>query len=150
MPSIRRKLTLAFIPTFIACLMIQLGGCNMHSTEPSLPGVTQTSSAWVDVEKENHSSLHISGSTMMPTTTIEFALPGDAIVTLTVHDSRDIEVEKLLDHAQLEAGIQEVSFDASGLSSGVYIYTLIAQGVSPEGELTGTVFVDSRKMMLLK
>jgi hypothetical protein len=57
---------------------------------------------------------------------------------LKVYDILGNEVANLVNTTQ-EAGQHNVTFDASGLSSGLYIYTLN----------TGN-FTSSRKMMLLK
>jgi hypothetical protein len=59
-------------------------------------------------------------------------------VTLKVYDVLGNEVANLVNTTQ-EAGQHNIRFDASGLSSGLYIYTLN----------TGN-FTSSRKMMLLK
>jgi hypothetical protein len=59
-----------------------------------------------------------------PTTTIQFDLGSNAVVTLKVFDVLGREVATLFDKQRLSAGVQMVSFDASGLSSGVYFYCL--------------------------
>jgi hypothetical protein len=73
-----------------------------------------------------------------PTTTINFALPKDVQVKLTVFDILGREVVTLVDE-KMEAGLHNVSFDAARYASGVYFYHLKA------GDR-----VFSRKMMLLK
>jgi len=73
-----------------------------------------------------------------PSTTIKYQLPKDGIVTLKVYDILGSEVATLVNE-QKTAGRYEVSFDASKLASGVYIYKL------QSGE-----YISSRKMMLLK
>lgn len=73
-----------------------------------------------------------------PVTTIRFALPEKAEVTLKVFDAQGSEVA-LLARGTREAGRHEVQFDASALPSGVYIYRLEA----------GT-HTESRKLILLK
>ncbi len=54
------------------------------------------------------------------------------------------EVETLVDEQQ-QAGRYKVSFDASTLSSGIYIYQLRAS--SPEGISN---FLETKKMILLR
>ncbi|MBI1803688.1 MAG: T9SS type A sorting domain-containing protein [Ignavibacteriae bacterium] len=76
-----------------------------------------------------------------PTTTIDFTLPAEGIVTLKVYNLLGQEVATLLNHEQMDEGDQTVDFDASALSSGVYYYRLILN----DGEFTAV-----RKMMLLK
>ncbi|MCB9472949.1 MAG: T9SS type A sorting domain-containing protein [Candidatus Delongbacteria bacterium] len=73
-----------------------------------------------------------------PTTTIDFTLAQTAEMTLAVHDLAGRQVALLVNGIQ-SAGAHSVTFDASGLSSGVYFYTLSADG-----------FQDTRKMVLLK
>jgi hypothetical protein len=76
-----------------------------------------------------------------PTTTIEFSLLKDALVTLKVYNILGQEVATLFNHAQLEAGTQSVEFNANTLASGVYYYRLIVN----DGQ-----FQSVKKMMLLK
>ncbi len=73
-----------------------------------------------------------------PATTIEFSLPIDAQVQLTVFDILGREVTTLIDR-KMEAGQHNVSFDASKYASGVYFYRLKA------GDQ-----IFKKKMMLLK
>ncbi|RPH97971.1 MAG: T9SS C-terminal target domain-containing protein [Calditrichaeota bacterium] len=60
-----------------------------------------------------------------PTTTIEFALPTDSKVKLTVFDVLGREVSALID-GRMEAGLHHVTFDAAQYASGVYFYRLQA------------------------
>ena len=73
-----------------------------------------------------------------PLTQITFQIPETGLVKLTVYDLLGNEVASLVDGV-VNAGIHEVSFDASELTSGVYIYTLFA------GD-----FIRSNKMILLR
>jgi PKD repeat protein len=73
-----------------------------------------------------------------PSTVIAFQLPETAPVTLSVYDVLGRPVASLVS-GTLPAGRHEVSFDASRLSTGVYIYRLQAGS-----------FVTSRQMMLVK
>ena len=73
-----------------------------------------------------------------PATTIEFSLPQRQEVTLKVYDLLGREVATLV-NANIEAGVHSVTFDASNLPSGVYIYRLQA------GE-----FTETKKMVFLK
>ena len=73
-----------------------------------------------------------------PSTTISYALPADAHVTLKVYDVLGREVRTLVNDDS-KAGTYEARFDAGGLASGVYLYRLEAGG-----------FVQSRKLMVLK
>lgn len=73
-----------------------------------------------------------------PSTTIKFQLPKDGFVTLKVYDILGKEITTLLNEEKSQ-GKYEVTFDASNLSSGVYIYKLQA------GD-----FVNSKKMLMIK
>jgi hypothetical protein len=73
-----------------------------------------------------------------PSTTIKFELPKSTMVRLSVYDMLGREVSVLVNERR-EAGVHEVKFDASGLSSGVYFY-----------RLTAGTFVQARKLLLLK
>ncbi len=80
-----------------------------------------------------------------PTTTIEFALPQQAHVTLKVFDLLGREIATLVD-ARLRPGFHRTVLSGEGLSSGVYLYRIHAQpvtdGVPP--------FSTTRKFVLLK
>lgn len=73
-----------------------------------------------------------------PSTRISFGLPQNVKATLKVYDMLGREVATLLG-GELSAGNHEAVFDASGLSSGIYIYRLTA------GE-----FIETKRMNLLK
>jgi hypothetical protein len=62
-----------------------------------------------------------------PTTTIAYLLPKNSYVTLTVFDAIGREV-KILVNEEKPPGTHTVKFNASGLSSGVYFYSLRAGG----------------------
>jgi hypothetical protein len=86
-----------------------------------------------------------------PTTTISFELPLSSMVTLKIYNIVGQEVATLLNNEELEEGIQELTFDASALSSGVYFYRLSAESITDPDE--GTVsesFLNVKKMMLVK
>jgi hypothetical protein len=63
-----------------------------------------------------------------PSTSIVFGIPVDSDVRLTVHDLNGREVAALSEGFH-PAGGYSVSFDASNLTSGIYIYTLQAGSV---------------------
>lgn len=59
-----------------------------------------------------------------PVTVISYQLAENSVVTLEVFDMLGRKVETLISNQQKMAGSHEIRFDASGLSSGVYIYQL--------------------------
>lgn len=58
-----------------------------------------------------------------PSTKISFIIPKAGFTTLKVFDLLGNEVAKIID-GELNQGSYEIVFDASGLSSGIYFYTL--------------------------
>ncbi len=75
-----------------------------------------------------------------PQTTFSFNLKKDAVISLLVYDTRGRLVNTLINNVNYPSGIVDLEHNFSNLSSGVYFYTLIADGN----------FVDSKKMVLLK
>ena len=73
-----------------------------------------------------------------PTTNIKFALPKTADVTLTIYNMLGQKVNTLINE-KMTSGFHVVPFDASNLSSGMYIYRIQA------GSFTST-----KKMLLIK
>jgi hypothetical protein len=98
----------------------------------------------VDVEKINNETPHSFTlyqnypNPFNPTTTIKFALPADSRVKINIYNSLGQLVETLVDK-EMESGYHEINFDASRLSSGVYLYHLQSQD-----------FVSVKKMLLIK
>jgi len=75
---------------------------------------------------------------MNPSTAINYALPQRSHVTLTVFNTLGQQVATLVD-GEMEAGSHEVRFEATGLASGIYFYTLRA------GE-----FRETKRMILVR
>ena len=73
-----------------------------------------------------------------PSTQISFSLAQNGFVRLVVYNLLGQEVETLINR-NMEAGSHSISFDASGLQSGVYIYKLTSSG-----------FTLTKKMILLR
>lgn len=83
-----------------------------------------------------------------PTTTIAFDLVEPSIVTLKVYNMLGQEVATLLDNVEMEDG-DELEFDATSLSSGVYLYRIVAETIADEGNASQT-FSTVKKMVLMK
>ncbi len=73
-----------------------------------------------------------------PSTSISFNLPVSSQVTLKVYNLLGQEVATLV-NGKLSSGLHSVRFDASSLSSGMYLYRIEAGS-----------FVQNKKMMLIK
>jgi len=73
-----------------------------------------------------------------PVTKISFSIPKQSLVSLKVYDMLGKEVAKLVNEVKT-AGVYNVNFDASSLSSGVYFYKIEAGN-----------FSEIKKMMLIK
>lgn len=73
-----------------------------------------------------------------PTTKINYSLPKSGIVTIKLYDILGKEVG-IIENGFKEAGNYKVSFDASRLASGVYIYKMVSGDFSA-----------SKKLLLLK
>ena len=81
-----------------------------------------------------------------PTTTISFSLPISATVCLAVYNILGEKVTELL-NTKMSSGNHSIVFNASDLSSGIYIYKLSAIG-SSKGMRQN--YVVAKKMMLVR
>lgn len=59
-----------------------------------------------------------------PSTEIRFSLPSSGFVVMKVYNVLGNEIAVLLDNQMMSGGSHVVRFDAAGVSSGVYFYTL--------------------------
>jgi len=73
-----------------------------------------------------------------PSTSIRYSIPKQSNVSLKVYDILGNEVANLVNEEK-DQGVYTVNFNAIGLSSGIYFYTLRADG-----------FVQTKKMLLIK
>lgn len=73
-----------------------------------------------------------------PTTTINYSIKSAGLVTLKVYDMLGTEAVSLVNEVK-EAGSYSVTFNASELPSGIYVY-----------RITSGNFVDTKKLILLK
>jgi hypothetical protein len=81
-----------------------------------------------------------------PTTNIVYEVPQEAYVTITVFNTLGQRVATLVQENR-SAGVYTINLDMNrlGLSSGVYIYHMAAQGLE-----AGTSFIQSRKLLFVK
>lgn len=79
-----------------------------------------------------------------PLTVIRFELPVASVVKLVVYDLLGREVKTIVD-GRREAGIHQVLFDGSDVTSGVYFYRIRCTDIS-----TGHTFDDTGKFLLTK
>lgn len=73
-----------------------------------------------------------------PSTVISYRLPDDGQVSLKVFDVLGNEIAQLVNDYQKQ-GVYNVNFDASGISSGIYVYQLISNEK-----------IQTRKMILIR
>ena len=69
---------------------------------------------------------------------IKYQIPDAGLVTLKIYDVLGNEIRTLVNENQ-EEGRYHVTFDATNLSSGVYIYKMVVDD-----------FVSTKKMVLMK
>ncbi|WP_337864565.1 M1 family aminopeptidase [Ignavibacterium sp.] len=128
------------------------GAINSMSFDPN-NYILKNLSVTVDVEDENKLPVNFSleqnyPNPFNPSTKIRFVNPASSLnpvtkgegtlVTLKVYNILGNEVATLVNEEK-PAGVYEVEFNASALSSGIYFYTLITNS-----------FVETKKMLLLK
>jgi len=73
-----------------------------------------------------------------PTTTINFALPTDAKISIVVYNLQGSEVSTLINE-YYNAGYYSINWDASNHASGIYFVKMISDNYS-----------DTQKLMLVK
>ncbi len=73
-----------------------------------------------------------------PVTNIEFTIPKNSNVSLKIYDISGKETVTLID-GNIKGGANKITYDASGLASGIYFYTLKAED-----------FTETKKMILIK
>jgi hypothetical protein len=79
-----------------------------------------------------------------PSTTIEYTIPKESRVELSVFNAIGQKVAVLIGNS-IQTGKQRIVWNAAKLSSGMYFYTLRAISVSDS-----KVFTDTKKLILLK
>lgn len=99
--------------------------------EVSVPGVSETIPSRFSMSQNYPNPFN-------PSTTIRYGLPHKSVVRLAVYNTLGQQVAVLV-QGEEESGFHEVAFDASRLSSGIYLY-----------RLTTGDFAQSRKLLLLR
>ncbi|MEO8209804.1 MAG: T9SS type A sorting domain-containing protein [bacterium] len=74
-----------------------------------------------------------------PSTTFRFTLNKNADISLIIYDESGRMMDIVIDNKFHSTGNQELVYSNGNLSSGVYFYSLIANGV----------LIDSKKMVLI-
>jgi photosystem II stability/assembly factor-like uncharacterized protein len=108
---------------------------DLHNVTEISPGETEISEFRLE---QNYPNPFSKGSGGNPTTQIQYTIGKEENIKLTVYDITG-RVVKVLANERQSAGNYQIKFDAAGLSSGVYFYTLQTES-----------FIKSRKMILLK
>ena len=86
-----------------------------------------------------------------PTTTLEYYLPEDSYVSITIYNMLGQVMDRLVDNELQEAGYLEATFDATAYSSGVYFYRLSAKSAETEqGDGAERSFSGVKKMVLMR
>jgi len=69
-----------------------------------------------------------------PTTTIEFNLPQTSLVNVTIYSVTGSKVAQLV-NGWRDAGSHQVTFEASDLASGMYLYRIQAGDLTANGKM---------------
>ncbi len=101
----------------------------------TLTSINETSSGQV---LNSYSLLQNYPNPFNPSTKIEFSLPAKQAVSLKIFNLLGQEIATLVNR-EMNEGNYNINFDASGLSSGIYLYQLKAGN-----------YVQTKKMTLLK
>ena len=110
----------------------------VYSIAGSTIGLGRATPERQEVVPTNHVLMQNYPNPFNPTTTIQYSIPKDARVSLVVYDVLGRQVA-VLESEVKPAGSYTVSFDASRLASGVYMYRLQAD-----------YFTMIRKMLVVK
>ena len=94
-----------------------------------------------------------------PSTRIQYQVSSNSHVTLKIYNVLGTEVATLVNEEK-EAGYHSIDFDASEFPSGVYFYRIQVystdsgignpESSSAKGQAGGIIFIDTKKMLLLK
>lgn len=79
-----------------------------------------------------------------PSTVINFSLPSESIVSISIYNAAGQLVREAM-NGTMQAGYHQFTFDASGLTSGVYFYSVTASAVGGSESFRST-----KKMVLMR
>lgn len=137
------------VPSHVFRYPTAIGGARMEEWTDNLTGIgtvamsgrfVPTSTEQVAVTQPDRFELMQNyPNPFNPATTIRFALPQASEVTLNVYNVVGQRVAVLASGQRFSAGVHSLRFDASDLSSGVYLYEIVAGS-----------FRSTRKMLLVK
>jgi len=81
-----------------------------------------------------------------PTTTISFSIPASSYVTLKIYSLLGVEVQTLTQQSYTP-GVYTLTWNASGIGSGVYFYQLIGRDME---NISVPVFTETHRLIVLK
>jgi hypothetical protein len=121
-----------------------ISGCSMAGVGVPAPRIAEEQSELIpaDLVPTEFGLAQNYPNPFNPSTTLRYALPVDATVTLEVYDILGEKVAQLV-NGPVVAGYHDVVFDATNLPSGIYFYRMSAAA-------NGNYFTRIEKMMLLK
>jgi hypothetical protein len=111
---------------------------NRSTPSPLLPAVVTGVGDQASVVPTEFSLSQNYPNPFNPTTELRFAVPQDAQVVLRVYDVMGREVAELV-NGNMPAGFHAVTWDATGVASGLYVYRMTAGN-----------FTQTRKMVLMR
>lgn len=115
---------------FARVIAVNSDASTVGATQSFVAGVTTSAETWDDGRgtTDGFALEQNYPNPFNPTTEIRFSLPSSSHVTrLTVHDLTGRQIAVLVDGPKA-AGEHSVTFDATGLASGVYMVELLAEG----------------------
>jgi photosystem II stability/assembly factor-like uncharacterized protein len=110
----------------------------------SNPGEQNATSTGLNFKPGNFEIFQNYPNPFNPTTLIKYSLPFNSNVKIDVYNTLGEKVKELLNE-QRNAGSYSVSFNSTGLASGVYFYKIVATSLDSKSE-----FRDIKKMVLVK
>jgi len=134
-------------PSEIAAqIVLNVGGSDedVYIDNISLKDVTSAVSEEMESRPQKFALSQNYPNPFNPRTRIQYAIPRQSHVTLSIYNIRGKHIQKLVDQFQ-DTGTFDAWMTASNLGSGIYFYTLSAR--SPQG---GQLFHQTKKMMILK